>query len=228
MQELASPDKFVTPGAGTPAPPKHAPPPPQQSSRVLTIVLFVVAVALGSVATVAVVKRGQPAVVVQPTPTPVEPVKPPPPQPPPAPSAVTFHIDSEPQGASVTEGDKVLGVTPLDFDRPAGADGRTRAEVTLTLEGYVPITVTAGGSGPRIEVLQKLQVEKAPVIVQPPAPAPAPAPVKPAPPPSKPQPPAKKKPATPVKGAKLDDEEEAPPVPTHAPPKKGDTLKKPK
>ncbi len=228
MQELASPEKFVTPGNGTQAPlpqrasASHASP---NRSPVLTIVLFVVATTLGSVATVALLKQRPaappppppPVVVVAPPAPPPEPVKPAPPE------EITFHIDSEPQGAEVLEGGEVLGVTPLELKRPPGPDGRTSAEVTLRLNGYVEMSVTARGSGPVIEVLQKLTPEKAAVIITPPAPAPVP--VKPAPPP-----PAKKKTAAVKPGAaqKLEEQDDAPPVPTHAPPKKGDTLKKPK
>ncbi len=233
MQEIASPEKFLTPSTGTKAPPPKPRAEAPRSSKLLTVLLFIVATALGSVATVALIKR--------PASKPVEapPLVIPPPKPPeaPKPVEVTFHIDSEPQGAAVLEGAESLGVTPLEVIRPAGANGRTSLELTLKLDGYVPITVTAGGSGPVIEVLQKLQAEKAPVVVEPPpAPAPTPHPPAPAPAPApspspKPQPAKKKPPSSAVKpgaGSKLDEEDEAPPVPTHAPPKKGDTLKKPK
>ena len=52
--------------------------------------------------------------------------------------------------------------------------------------------------------------------------APKPAPLK------KAKPAAPAAPVKPGAGSKLDEEDDAPSVPTHAPPKKGDTLKKPK
>jgi serine/threonine-protein kinase len=204
MQELASPERFMTPQVGTQVP--H--PPSPSRSRFLTAVLFVVATALGSVGTVALLKRGGLGVLAAPPPPAPPKVTP---TPPPAPLKVTFHIDSDPQGAAVLMGPDTLGVTPLDFQQPVGSDGRTSAEVTLTLKGYLPITVTAGGSGPRIEVLQKLTPDKPPPPPAPPPPPPAPKPV------------AKKK-SSGGKHAKLDDDDDAPSVPT----RKGDTPKKPK
>lgn len=52
----------------------------------------------------------------------------------------------------------IKGVTPLDVELVA-VDGRAMAEVTLQKEGFLPMTVTAAGSGPRIELIQKLQVQ---------------------------------------------------------------------
>lgn len=74
-----------------------------------------------------------------------------------APTRVTFHIESTPPGATVTLDGAVLGVTPLDLERPAGPDGRTLLEVTLTKDGFSPVTATAGGSGARVDLLQRLQ-----------------------------------------------------------------------
>jgi hypothetical protein len=85
------------------------------------------------------------------------------------PTKVLFHIESVPAGATVTLEGKVLGVTPLDVERPAGQDGRTMLEVTLSKDGFLPMTATAGGSGGRVDLLQKLQAAPQ---ESPPAPAP--------------------------------------------------------
>jgi eukaryotic-like serine/threonine-protein kinase len=71
---------------------------------------------------------------------------------------VRFHIETEPAGAQVIIGRVVKGVTPLDIEL-AAINGRAQADVTLMKEGYLPMTVTAAGSGPQIELRQKLQVK---------------------------------------------------------------------
>src|SRR5712692_3562060 len=62
------------------------------------------------------------------------------------PKTVKFKITSDPPGASVSMRGKPLGVTPLSFEVPGGADGTSTVELRLTLRGYHPMTVTAGGS----------------------------------------------------------------------------------
>jgi eukaryotic-like serine/threonine-protein kinase len=69
---------------------------------------------------------------------------------------VLFHIETDPAGAQVIIGRVIKGTTPLDLELPA-VEGRAKADVTLQKEGYLPMTVTAAGSGPRIELVQKLQ-----------------------------------------------------------------------
>jgi eukaryotic-like serine/threonine-protein kinase len=73
---------------------------------------------------------------------------------------VKFKIDSDPQGATVTEGGKTLGETPLEFARPPGSDGTASAELVLAKTGYENLSVTAAGSGD-VVVSQKLR-KKAP------------------------------------------------------------------
>jgi hypothetical protein len=67
-----------------------------------------------------------------------------------------FHIETDPAGAQVVIGRVIKGVTPLDLEL-AAVEGRAKADVTLQKDGYLPMTVTAAGSGPRIELVQKLQ-----------------------------------------------------------------------
>ncbi|MFZ5470217.1 MAG: serine/threonine-protein kinase [Myxococcota bacterium] len=76
------------------------------------------------------------------------------------PERVQFSIDSQPSGARVMLQGKTLGTTPVKFDLPPGADGVARAELLLTRRGYLPLTVAAGGTGPHIELVQKLQRAK--------------------------------------------------------------------
>ena len=158
MQEMTSP-AFKTPSFGTPG--KQAPPvAPAMTMRVRNAevmkpvkslkpsfykpaLLFLLAVAVGSGVTWLLrPKAGAGTAVVENTGDMKQ---------------VSFRIDSVPDGAEVTVAGEVLGNTPLEFDLPAEHDGRTSADITLSLEGYTSVTVTAGGSGPAIEVIQTLQ-----------------------------------------------------------------------
>ena len=69
---------------------------------------------------------------------------------------VKFKIDSEPQGATVTEDGKELGETPLQFTRPPGGDGTASAQLVLAKSGYENLSITAAGSGD-VVVSQKLR-----------------------------------------------------------------------
>jgi eukaryotic-like serine/threonine-protein kinase len=91
---------------------------------------------------------------------------------------IHFRLTSEPAGATVSMHGVALGKTPLEFDLPPGPDGSARAELLLELEGFQPLPVTAGGFGPRIDLLQTLQP------LSPPSPPTPPAPVEVAPPPA--------------------------------------------
>ncbi len=130
MSELAVP--VATPPSDTPAP---AVPPPAslRSNTPLLVAGFVVALLVGVGGTAFVLKRGKTE---QPR--------------------VMFHIETDPAGAQVIIGRVIKGTTPLDLELPA-VDGRAKADVTLQKDGYLPMTVTAAGSGPRIELVQKLQ-----------------------------------------------------------------------
>jgi serine/threonine-protein kinase len=162
------PKPFVTPGSGVPAL-EHE----QKSRRKLamglggTVAVAVVGVLVyGLISspgpqpiaqTAAVAAKGAegaaaPAVVPA-----VSAVAPAPPVPNLRPLSVIFHIDSEPQGAAVWMNGESLGVTPLDIPVTPGPEGRAVAEMTLKQVGYLPLTMTAAGMGPRLELLQKLQ-----------------------------------------------------------------------
>ena len=81
----------------------------------------------------------------------------------PAPTVHTLLIDSTPQGATVREGDKELGKTPmtLDFDLSLTAPRR----LVMTLEGYSPHTFIPTREGTQIIV----PLAPLPVPVAPPA-----------------------------------------------------------
>ncbi|MEW6431521.1 MAG: serine/threonine-protein kinase, partial [Myxococcota bacterium] len=164
MEEVLSAMQDVVPAILTPAvetPSVEVPLPPRRNTLVL-VLGFALAMAVG-VGVTALVMRRPPQPAPEPAPPPV--VQPAQPTPkdelvvvaPDAPTKVLFHIESVPAGATVTLEGKVLGVTPLDLERPAGKDGRTMLEVTLSKDGFLPMTATAGGSGGRVDLLQKLQ-----------------------------------------------------------------------
>jgi len=85
---------------------------------------------------------------------------------PPAPENVWVRVTSVPSGAHVMFGSQVLGNTPYEFPIPAGPKGLVEASLTLTLEGYLPVTVNAVGTGPRVDVEGKLT--RKPVAIPPP------------------------------------------------------------
>jgi serine/threonine protein kinase len=60
--------------------------------------------------------------------------------PPPPPAPLSLHLESEPPGATVRLGDRILGVTPVSFATPPTADP---IELSFSLEGYRPETVRA-------------------------------------------------------------------------------------
>lgn len=70
---------------------------------------------------------------------------------------VRFHVESQPSGARVRVGGRELGTTPLTFERMARANGIAEARMTLELEGYQRVSVTAKGSGPEVHLQEKLQ-----------------------------------------------------------------------
>jgi serine/threonine-protein kinase len=73
--------------------------------------------------------------------------------PPPAPARPRLTIVSQPEGATVTLGRRVLGVTPLELDRPDGDASPLR----LTLEDHDPKVFEHLPEGERLEVTLKKQ-----------------------------------------------------------------------
>lgn len=115
----------------------------------LMVVGLVAALILGAVGAAFVLHQPTQAPVVAPT---LEEVRPK------ALAQAQFRVDSEPRGAAVLLDGKAMGLTPVDFEL-AEAGGLTQAQLTLTLEGYRPVTVTTARAG-HIEVMQ--QLERAP------------------------------------------------------------------
>ncbi len=74
---------------------------------------------------------------------------------------VQFVVTSDPVGARVFFGESDLGPAPVRFEVPAGSNGEATATVKLTLDGYQPRTLTAKGSGPRVELNGKLKKKAA-------------------------------------------------------------------
>lgn len=177
MTEVASP--ILTPAHETPSLEVMIPVVPEPGRGRLGLILgFALALVLGIGGTVIVMKS-----ITAPTPpappAPVEVKKATPATdeelvvvnpPAPKPTKIVFHVETEPAGATVSIEGKALGLTPLDVERPLSGDATT-AKLTLTKDGFLPLEVTAGGSGPRIEIRQVLQkapeapkVEKAPDV----------------------------------------------------------------
>ncbi|ATB42852.1 hypothetical protein CYFUS_008331 [Cystobacter fuscus] len=112
---------------------------------------------LGGVGLWAITSRGPavapsavPAQVAAPAPVPA--VEPPKESAPPlAPARPRLSIASRPEGATVTLGGRVLGVTPLELERPDGDAGSLR----LTLKGYAPKELEHLPEGERLDVTLK-------------------------------------------------------------------------
>jgi serine/threonine-protein kinase len=231
LSELASP--IQTPTLENQAPAPASPSlvrPSRRPNTPLLLVGFLAALVAGVAGTALVLRRGKPG---------------PEPQP-----RVIFHIETNPSGAQVVIGKVIKGVTPLDVELSPASDGRAQADVTLQKEGFLPLTVTAAGSGPRIELMQKLapaipsatpsntlspKSALPPAIVAPAtrelqevkkaqSAAPVVVPVTPPAPPPRVYRPAKRPPAASAKpAARLDEKEDAP----MAPPLPPNDLKRP-
>ncbi|MCA2977771.1 MAG: serine/threonine protein kinase [Myxococcaceae bacterium] len=80
----------------------------------------------------------------------------------PASPEVTFAVDSEPPGATVTRDGQVLGTTPLSFTVERSGDAPATVELAFALEGYRSTTVVAEGLGGTVPLR--------PVLVRHPAP----------------------------------------------------------
>lgn len=189
-----------------PPPPVHAvappPPAPPKRSRLPLVGAIVGAMVVGGLGTALLLRRpAAPAPTPEPqAPAPTAAATTPAPSPaveaPAAPAAVEpaplsptvrFHVESDPSGAKVRDGRKLLGTTPLVIEVDRGEGGTATAELSLTLDGYQPTTVISEGAGPDVFVHPKLQKRERnaavkPTVVRirqpapPPAARPAPAP----------------------------------------------------
>jgi hypothetical protein len=196
MDEVLSALQDVSPAAVTPAldTPSIEAPRPRAPGFLALVLGFSLAMAAGVAVTALVLHRPSPPPAIEAAPE-AAPADAPP-------TVVTFHIESLPPGATVTLAGRVLGQTPLDIERPVPPEGRTRLEVTLSKPGFVPVLATAGGSGGRVDLVQRLQPAKetAPVArPEPPQKA------------SAPEPPPARAPR-PRPASKLDEDDEPAPV----------------
>lgn len=79
-------------------------------------------------------------------------------QPPPS-VPVVFHLSSEPAGATVYEHGRILGVTPMDVERPA-AEVPVTLKLKVRLEGHEPQTIEETSSGEERAIRVQLQRSK--------------------------------------------------------------------
>lgn len=75
----------------------------------------------------------------------------------PEPADVRFHVVSDPPGAAVLWGEREVGNTPVVFEVPPDEQGVAEAKLTLSMDGYQSVTVTASGHGPEVSVSERLQ-----------------------------------------------------------------------
>ncbi len=177
LQELSTPQQFATPTDGIPVQAE----PLRKTNRIVPVVLFAVAVALGAgVATFAIrsIKPPEPVPQVVAAPTPPVPVQglvvAPTPRVEEAPAEepaaqvrvaaeplpvarVTFRVETDPRGASVTLEGKPVGKTPLEVLVEVPPSGTAHAELAFSLNGYQPTTISASGEAGRIVVREKLK-----------------------------------------------------------------------
>lgn len=134
--------------APSPAPEPAAAPPPKRSLAWLIPVAVILLAGAGAATTALLLPKDEPAVSLAP-PIPVPAAAPAPapaPAPPEAPPPVS--LVSDPPGARVRHGDADLGDAPLSLPIPAGE----RWELTLSLDGYQPRTITVASGRPTVNV----------------------------------------------------------------------------
>jgi tRNA A-37 threonylcarbamoyl transferase component Bud32 len=162
LQDLGAPSRPAPPDvarteAAVPVvapPPEVAPPTARPSS--LLVATFALASLVGILGTWLVVRPG-------------------------VPQTLEVHVESTPPGAQVTLDGEVLGVTPLDVERPLKAT-TGQLDFTLRLDGYVPARLALTATGARFALHQALVplpslIPPQPEAATPPAVAPPPAPV---------------------------------------------------
>lgn len=83
-----------------------------------------------------------------------------------------IRFESEPSGASVWEGDRLLGVTPFDYAIEHESVLRNLRSFVVRAEGYTPFAVNQGDSKQNVVVMARLVPAPAPVSSVNPSPAP--------------------------------------------------------
>ncbi len=154
LQDVAAPARSVTqelpmtetgvPVVTGPTPVPELDAPPRGSP--LLFVTFGLAIAVGVLATWLLVRPG-------------------------VPTSIAVQVASTPPGAEVRLDGQLLGVTPLDLERPlGGATGQL--DFTLTLEGFHPAQVTLTATGARLALHQALVPREPPAAAEVPTPTP--------------------------------------------------------
>ncbi len=70
---------------------------------------------------------------------------------------VRFRVNTVPAGALLRVNGKRVGRTPQSFEQLPDGDGLASANIVLELEGYRSLVFTAGGYGPEVVLVQRLQ-----------------------------------------------------------------------
>jgi serine/threonine-protein kinase len=85
-----------------------------------------------------------------------------PPSTPPTPVEVTFTVDSEPAGATVTRDGDVVGTTPFTFSVTREGESAARVELVFALDGYQGTTMVAQGLSGTVAVRPTLAKKRQP------------------------------------------------------------------
>jgi serine/threonine-protein kinase len=83
------------------------------------------------------------------------------------PTKLTFHLESNPAGATVLVDGKSMGVTPIDLEQVL-ANGRAGIDLRLEKVGYLPSVAKLSANGGRLEFSTTLVPATAPSDVPPP------------------------------------------------------------
>ncbi|MFT3839526.1 MAG: protein kinase [Myxococcaceae bacterium] len=78
---------------------------------------------------------------------------------------VRFRINTVPAGALLRVNGKKAGRTPQTFEQLPEGDGVASANIVLELEGYHTLSFTAGGYGPEVVLVQRLQAGRGKVTL---------------------------------------------------------------
>ncbi|HEX3850554.1 MAG TPA: PEGA domain-containing protein, partial [Polyangiaceae bacterium] len=80
---------------------------------------------------------------------------------PPSPRAFAVQIDSSPSGASVYEGEQLLGSTPMQLSVDSGSVASLPRTFTVRKAGYLPYTIMQGNSAKDVHLFAELVQDQA-------------------------------------------------------------------
>jgi len=75
-------------------------------------------------------------------------------------SSFAIRFESEPSGAAVWEGDRLLGTTPLDYALEHASVRIRSRTFSVRSEGYLPLTISQGDSDRDVVVMARLQPQR--------------------------------------------------------------------